>query len=150
MCAVRSGNHACVRFVLSIPGVDVNAANKNGETPLMLAAEVGDKVLVQWLLDMPGIDVNISDNHGITALVLADWNTEADCIKLLTPISSTECLVAYLGHTPSTKSYAIKELRRRARWGDVACVGEMDDGDAGCRPPSRAVVALAILQHLRA
>jgi ankyrin repeat protein len=40
-------------------GADINAANKDGITPLMLAAEAGDEILMQTLLEH-GADTKMS------------------------------------------------------------------------------------------
>ena len=63
-------------------GADPNARDKNGQTPLMLAAENGDLAMVRWLLDH-GADPSLKDDLGETALSCADGYTHIDEIKNL-------------------------------------------------------------------
>lgn len=52
------------------PPVDLNGANEDGETPLMVAAEGGHLFAVHWLLEN-GASVNITDSGDHTALFIA-------------------------------------------------------------------------------
>lgn len=49
-------------------GVDVNAADDEGKTPLMYAVQRGRLDLVQYLLSIPGININACDKEGHNAL----------------------------------------------------------------------------------
>ena len=51
--------------------VDVNARNKEGVTPLMVAIMNGDLDRVKLLLKQPDIDVNLYDKNGNTAVIYA-------------------------------------------------------------------------------
>ena len=51
--------------------VDINAQNKRGMTPLMIACTEGCDAVVKVLLGCPSLDVNIADNSGDTALLNA-------------------------------------------------------------------------------
>ena len=63
-------------------GADPNARDKNGQTPLMYAAEHGDLAMVRWLLEH-GADPAVKDDLGETALDSADGYTHLDEIKQL-------------------------------------------------------------------
>lgn len=52
-------------------GVDVNAMDKNRDTPLMKAAEEGHSGTVEMLVKS-GVNVNTKNRCGKTALILAD------------------------------------------------------------------------------
>ncbi|MDO5465374.1 MAG: ankyrin repeat domain-containing protein, partial [Akkermansia sp.] len=69
--------------LLIAAGADVNAANKNGETPLYLAAYNGRTECVKLLLAAPGIDVNKADKDDWTPLYGAASNGHSACMKLL-------------------------------------------------------------------
>ncbi len=63
-------------------GADPNARDKNGQTPLMYAAENGDLAMIRWLLEH-GADPAVKDDLGETALDSADGYTYLDEIKQL-------------------------------------------------------------------
>ncbi|MHB0998594.1 MAG: ankyrin repeat domain-containing protein [Armatimonadota bacterium] len=65
-------------------GADVNAANSNGITPLMLAALSSDPEITKLLLD-GGANVNAKDSEGETALTMdgETWEDEASVAQLL-------------------------------------------------------------------
>lgn len=53
-----------IKMLLSKPGVDVNAQDENGYTPLHYAVSHGHENAVRTLLAIPGIDVNIKNKYG--------------------------------------------------------------------------------------
>jgi ankyrin repeat protein len=57
--------------LLAAPGINVNAADKNGPTPLSRAANRGHEAVVGRLLAAPGIDINVADKNGKTPLLVA-------------------------------------------------------------------------------
>ena len=61
---------------------DVNAQNKDGDTPLMIATEYGYIGLVKLLLDS-GADVNAQNKHGKTPLNIASYDCHSEIVKLL-------------------------------------------------------------------
>jgi hypothetical protein len=61
-----------VKTLCDMPGIDLNAADNDGETALMMAAKYKLSTAVQILCNMPGIDFNATNNHGWTALMLAE------------------------------------------------------------------------------
>lgn len=65
--ALLSGDAYYVRAVLDMGG-DVHARNKDGGTPLALAAELGKAELVDILLEY-GADINVKDDSGFTPLI---------------------------------------------------------------------------------
>ena len=48
--AARNGSAECLKELLSIPGIDVNLANKNNFTPLVFAVTFGNAECVELLL----------------------------------------------------------------------------------------------------
>jgi ankyrin repeat protein len=66
----QSGTHpALIKFLLE-RGVAINHANNEGNTALMIAAQLGDYAMVQYLLSN-GADKTRTNNAGETALALA-------------------------------------------------------------------------------
>ncbi len=63
-------------------GVDVNAPNDTGDTPLVLAARLGYRLVVKRLIDR-GADVNLPSNGGVTPLAAAEEIGNGDVIRLL-------------------------------------------------------------------
>ena len=63
-------------------GADINAQDKNGMTPLMLAAGMGHSQATQTLLDNKA-DVHARNNAGMTALVWARRLEDSDIAKRL-------------------------------------------------------------------
>ena len=66
--AAEQYNLVCVMELLKA-GADVNIANKDGQTPLMIAFKKGSISLVAILIQS-GADVNVVDNNGMNPLAL--------------------------------------------------------------------------------
>ena len=70
--AARNCKSQIVSSVLKdCSAASINAQNKDGKSPLSMAATYGYPYLLQWLLDRPEIQANIADKDGNTALHLA-------------------------------------------------------------------------------
>jgi len=59
--AARVGSVDVVARHLRAPGVNVNATDRSGETPLYTASKNGHAEVVKLLLGVPGIDVNVAE-----------------------------------------------------------------------------------------
>ncbi|KAH6874661.1 hypothetical protein BKA70DRAFT_1480127 [Coprinopsis sp. MPI-PUGE-AT-0042] len=71
MLATRRNSLSAMRELLSLPGILVNAADKEGDIPLVYAAEWGAKASLSLLLAHPKINVNVTNSYGRTALMAA-------------------------------------------------------------------------------
>ncbi len=81
--AIKNNNYDSVKILIS-QGVDVNAKNDDGLTPLMLACYTDTKGNIVKLLIDKGADVNTKDNDGETPLLYACANdTTGNIVKLL-------------------------------------------------------------------
>ncbi|KAH6907862.1 hypothetical protein BKA70DRAFT_1189345 [Coprinopsis sp. MPI-PUGE-AT-0042] len=68
MLAVRRNSLSAMRELLSLPGILVNAADKNGDIPLVYTATWRGEARLSLLLAHPKINVNVTDSDGETAL----------------------------------------------------------------------------------
>ena len=66
--AAEQSNPLCAMELLKA-GADVNIANNDGQTPLMVAVKRGSISLVALLIHS-GADVNVVDNNGMNPLAL--------------------------------------------------------------------------------
>jgi ankyrin repeat protein len=102
------------RRILLAKGVDVNAANADGETPLIRAVRLKNVETIKALL-AKGADANRSDIFGDTAVTLA-YDTDNEEIQKLLPATSfkgkpTNVLNAFLRAAVGKKDQAkVKEL----------------------------------------
>lgn len=87
--AVIEGNAEMVRSLLSAPGVDVNARNERGSTPLLEAARYGHDNITRTLI-ASGANVNARDQDGKTALMLAIQGNHNDVVRVLKQAGETE------------------------------------------------------------
>lgn len=75
--------------ILIAKGMNVNALNKNGHTPLFLAVDNQDCNVVKYLLEN-GADARIADNkNGYTAAYYALKQNDLEMLKLFLPSSSS-------------------------------------------------------------
>ncbi|MFI4983966.1 MAG: ankyrin repeat domain-containing protein, partial [Rickettsiales bacterium] len=75
--AVVEGNLEAVK-ALMMGGANINIPDKQGNTPLMYAAQFNRKEILIELLKDPRIDVNAANKVGITAYMLAAINSGKD------------------------------------------------------------------------
>jgi ankyrin repeat protein len=61
---------------------NLNCRDRNGMTPLILAADAGRADVVRLLLEL-GVEVNAVDKWGQTALMLAAGRNDCTCTELL-------------------------------------------------------------------
>ncbi|XP_033608089.1 death-associated protein kinase dapk-1 isoform X3 [Cryptotermes secundus] len=81
-CAASEGNTADLQELLSFSTVDMNAANKHGETAAHIAAEHG-QLAVLTLLQKHGANLQNVDEHGDTPLICAAKHGHLDIVRFL-------------------------------------------------------------------
>lgn len=81
-CSKKGGNKKEIIDFLISNGVDVNAVNEHGSTPLFIAVSNGNYEATELLLKANGIKVNQTIN-GFTALHVAVMNQFVPIVKLL-------------------------------------------------------------------
>ena len=82
--AAYKGFAIIVRELLSMPGIYVNLAQKDGATPLFLAVQQGNLEVVKLLLAARGINVNLPMlNNGTTPLILTAQKGFEEISRLL-------------------------------------------------------------------
>ena len=78
---VKTGNRGEVEEFIRA-GINVNAKDKDGSTPLMIASEKSDSEIVGLLLKS-GADPNAGDIAGYTALMFASYSGNLEIARLL-------------------------------------------------------------------
>jgi len=84
------GNLDNLKTLLKAKKIDVNIADGDSRTPLILACEKDKTVAVKQLLKIKNIDVNMQDKYKNTALIFAAINRNPDIIKMLTKMNNTD------------------------------------------------------------
>ncbi|XP_055870404.1 photoreceptor ankyrin repeat protein-like isoform X2 [Biomphalaria glabrata] len=90
-CGRTGLSHLCsagltpaLEMLIDVPEVDVNLPDKEGNTPLILAAQAGHTDAVRLLLqDFKGIRIDQPNRLGMTALMKAAIQGRTDCSRLL-------------------------------------------------------------------
>lgn len=78
----ETGGMAGVEAALA-EGIDVNAADKLGFTPLHLALKSKNVKVANKLLQVEGINLNAVTRKGFTPLMMAAWKGDVDLVKVL-------------------------------------------------------------------
>jgi len=87
--ATREGNTDMVRSLLSAPGIDVNATDETGSTPLLEAARYGHDDICRILI-AAGANLKSKDRDGKTALQLAIQGDHNDVVRVLKQAGANE------------------------------------------------------------
>ncbi len=82
-CSKKGGNKKEIIDFLISNGVDVNAVNEHGSTPLTIAVSNGNYEATELLLNAKGIKVNKALNQNFTPLHIAVVNQFIPLMKLL-------------------------------------------------------------------
>ncbi|XP_059142863.1 ankyrin repeat domain-containing protein 33B-like, partial [Physella acuta] len=90
-CGRTGLSHLCstgltpaLELLIDVPELDVNLPDKEGNTPLILAAQAGHTDAVRILLqDFKGIRIDQPNRLGMTALMKAAIQGRTDCARLL-------------------------------------------------------------------
>jgi uncharacterized protein len=87
--ATREGNTDMVRSLTSAPGVDVNATDETGSTPLLEAARYGHDDICRILI-AAGANLKSKDKDGKTALQLAIQGDHDEVVRVLKQAGANE------------------------------------------------------------
>jgi len=87
--ATREGNTDMVRSLTSAPGVDVNATDQTGSTPLLEAARYGHDDICRILI-AAGANLKSKDKDGKTALQLAIQGNHDEVVRVLKQAGASE------------------------------------------------------------
>ena len=97
--ALFRGQHGCAKALVAA-GVDVNAADHHGSSPLLVVASRGDLQSIKLLLATPHVDLNVACNDGWNALMSAAFKDQAECIRLLVDSGADVNATTNNGWTP--------------------------------------------------
>ena len=64
-------NHRAVTRLCSVPGVQLNAVNDDGWTPLLSAVTGGSVNVIKFLVQVPGVELNVKDKAGDSSVMAA-------------------------------------------------------------------------------
>ena len=87
--ATREGNVDMVRSLLSATGIDVNATDERGSTPLLEAARYGHDNICRMLI-ASGANLKAKDRDGKTALQLAIQGNHDEVVRVLKQAGESE------------------------------------------------------------
>ena len=107
--AAGEANVEELRRLLALAGIDVNAVNEDGYTPLLLALEQQSTECVRLLLAAPGIDVNYEGTKLVPPLVCAAANGNAEHVKMLLEAGANPNSVERLANQQSALLFAAGE-----------------------------------------
>ena len=123
--AARDGDRETIRSLVE-KGVDVNATDEQGWTPLNWAAGGGDVETIQLLLEAGASITNTGrDKRSPYMIALAAGN--ADAARLLADKAGVNAGPA---ERPYCKAYYLDDLRRFRGWGDVEALWLQNKGSA--------------------
>jgi ankyrin repeat protein len=101
--AARNGSLGLVKYLASLPGVNLNEPTEQGGLALHQAAAGGHADVVAFLLTLDGIDINARDTKGNTALHWAARWSQLDITRIL-----LDC--------PGIDTAATDERNRMGKW----------------------------------
>ncbi|MDP0561643.1 MAG: ankyrin repeat domain-containing protein [Candidatus Endonucleobacter sp. (ex Gigantidas childressi)] len=100
-CATKASHLECVKLLLSVPGIQVNASSYEcRETALHIASETGQLGCVKLLLAVNGIQLDLTNSDRHTALDNAAKNGHAECMALLLAAGAKTNMLDKNGNTP--------------------------------------------------
>ncbi|MCA7010841.1 ankyrin repeat domain-containing protein [Wolbachia endosymbiont of Tribolium confusum] len=95
--ATKDGCVEIVNTLLKAKGINVNAADQDGKTPLHFAAENSHVDIVKLLIEK-GADVNAAGQDGRTPLHFAAENSHVDVVKLLIEKGADITRLVFIGN----------------------------------------------------
>ena len=81
--ACQNGRVDFVEFLLSLPGIDVNAVMQNGESGLWMARQSGHEGVVEVLLTDPRLNADLARADGMSPCYIAAQNGYQAILRLL-------------------------------------------------------------------
>jgi ankyrin repeat protein len=97
--AASWGNAQGIKRLLKVPGININAPDKDGNTALILAVKDKNEDIVQELLNTKGIEVNAANNMGYTALMYAAHAGRKELVEMLLKAGADKTMVNKGGET---------------------------------------------------
>ena len=123
--AVHRGETYAVHYLIDA-GVDIEAKDRMGRSPLHLACKKGDLQVVEMLVEKAGAEVHAADNEGNTCLTIAEKNGHTKTVRYLKNLPQVD-----VKQTDRLGNTALRQRRSESTAGnDEECYGPAE-GDVG-------------------
>ncbi|KAF3929654.1 Ankyrin-2 [Arthrobotrys entomopaga] len=109
-------------------GADINLADNDGDTALIVAADVADAELVAFLLEK-GADITHVSNRNVNALQTALKSEATECVKLL--VEAVTRVLTALGSAVKEENSEVKKVLQNVDFTNLAPAAEEEEEEGG-------------------
>lgn len=151
-CAVESGNPQMVQYVLDMEMVDIDARNRDGNTPLLHCLQNGkpdNRLEIVKMLINRGADFNARNRQGMFPLNLALANEQPEVVEYLLTLPIEIDRIGPCGETMLhwAARFGNLKLAERCLIADIPVDAEDNDGDTPLFEASSKEMVLFLLKN---